>query len=108
MDWKKIKEYDYIISKQGKIRRLMKNGYQIPVKIFTKKNGYEFVYLWKNDIKKTFYVHRLVAKAWLSNKNKMKYHVDHINRIRNDNRIENLKWATPKENNLNRGFDLNR
>ena len=27
---------------------------------------------------------------------------DHINRIRNDNRIENLRWATVSENNKNR------
>ena len=102
MNWKKIKNYKYIVSKQGKIRRLMKDGTQIQVKIFTEKAGYEFVYLWKNDIKKTFYIHRLVAKAWIPNKDKKKYQVDHINRIRSDNRVENLRWVTSQENILNR------
>ena len=27
--------------------------------------------------------------------------MDHINRIKHDNRVENLRWVTPRENNLN-------
>jgi hypothetical protein len=30
--------------------------------------------------------------------------VDHINRVRNDNRVENLRYATASEQNLNRVF----
>ena len=33
-----------------------------------------------------------------------KNHIDHINGIRNDNRIENLREATSRDNNLNRGI----
>ena len=41
MNWKKIKEYDYIVSKQGEVKRL---PLQSNVKIFKDKNGYEFIY----------------------------------------------------------------
>ena len=67
MNCKKFKEYDYIVSKQGEVRRL---PLQSKVKIFIDKTGYQFVYLWKNNKKKTFYVHRLVAKTWIKNENK--------------------------------------
>jgi hypothetical protein len=41
--------------------------------------------------------HRLICKAWLTNPGN-KPCIDHINRIRHDNRIDNLRWATPMEN----------
>ena len=40
-------------------------------------------------------VHRLIAEAFIPNPDN-KPCIDHINNIRNDNRIENLRWATNK------------
>ena len=61
------------------------------------KYGYGMVNLKKNGEHRTEKVHRLVAKAFIPNPQN-KPCVDHINGVRDDNRVENLRWCTVKEN----------
>ena len=49
---------------------------------------------------KQYNMHRLVCETFHEN-TENKYSVDHINRIRNDNRACNLRWATAKEQYIN-------
>jgi len=64
-------------------------------------NGYYKIDLYKDGIRKTCKIHRLIGLAFIPNPEN-KPCIDHINRIRSDNRIENLRWATISENNINK------
>lgn len=61
--------------------------------------GYFQIQLSKDAGKKGAFVHRLVAMAFIPNP-EGKLHVNHINGVKQDNRIENLEWATSGENTL--------
>ncbi len=68
--------------------------------------GYRAVSLKFNNKYRSFYVHRLMAEAFISNPKK-KTQVNHINGIKDDNRLFNLEWNTPKEN-IRHAWDSNR
>jgi hypothetical protein len=59
--------------------------------------GYRTVVLHNNGVRKSVYVHILVARAFIPNP-EGKLQVNHINEIKSDNRIENLEWVTRTEN----------
>ncbi|RYE28101.1 MAG: hypothetical protein EOP48_33875, partial [Sphingobacteriales bacterium] len=104
VEWRDIADYEsyYQVSNEGSIRSKdrsinycngrvdFKRGSVMRPK--QRKDGYQCIQLCKNGKSKTFYVHRLVAEAFLANP----YHkaqVNHKNMVRNDNRVVNLEWV---------------
>jgi len=59
--------------------------------------GYRFVFLYKNGTPKRFYVHRLVAEAFIENTDCLPQ-VNHIDGNKNNNCKDNLEWASRSMN----------
>ena len=108
--WKTIEDYpNYMISNMGQIKSLNFNrtGKEQIMKIYTdNKTGYNYVILCKENKKKRMSIHRLVAQAFIPNPDN-KPCIDHINANRTDNRVENLRWVTHRENQHNHLSILN-
>lgn len=90
-----IKDYpNYLVNRNGKVFSKKNNKFLSPN---IHKTGYTKIVLCKDAKTKTFLVHRLVADAYLENRENKKT-VNHINGIKTDNRLSNLEWANHSEN----------
>lgn len=61
------------------------------------KYGYQVITLSKNGIRKTYTIHQLVAKAFIPNPENKKT-INHKDGNKMNNYVDNLEWATEKEN----------
>jgi uncharacterized membrane protein len=118
--WKDIKEFEgyYQVSNLARIKSIQRlksngNGMQLqPEKIKNiqiQKNGYQYVNLYKDNKNHTRRLHRLVAEAFIPNREN-KPDVNHIDANKTNNLPNNLEWATKKENTrhlINNGLGAN-
>ena len=103
MSWQDLIDYEDVYEIYTEYPHLIKNKLtgKILSESFDKSTGYYRVHLCNKFLRK----HRLIAKQFIPNPDNLPY-VDHINRDKTDNHIENLRWCTSSENQFNKSSNL--
>ena len=109
-EWKDVSGYEgfYKVSNLGNIksvdRKIERSTSVMELKgkamsRYIGNTGYPMVSLCINGESKRYSVHRIVAKAFLSNPLNKAY-VNHIDGNKQNSNLENLEWSTPTENSI--------
>ena len=104
-EWKDVEGYEniYQVSNYGNVRSLDRYdrlGRFKPGTILTAADnghGYKHVRLHKDGNHKMFYVHRLVAGAFIENPDNLPQ-VNHMDEDKSNNHVDNLEWCTNEYN----------
>ena len=93
---KDIKNYEglYAVTSCGKVWSYKRKRFLKPK---ANKYGYLFVSLWKDNELKNFYVHRLVAEAYIPNPENLPQ-INHKDENKANNCLQNLEWCDAKYN----------
>ncbi len=101
-EWRTITEYpSYEISSFGNVRVISTKQLR---KLNISPSGYNVITLWNSETKKhsrPLFVHRLVAQEFIINPEN-KPTVNHIDKNRRNNCINNLEWNTMKEQHVHK------
>ena len=97
----------YQINRLGQVKRIASGSRKVGQILKAKNNstGYLQIQLCKDNVRKFCYIHRLLGIQFIPNpENKLE--IDHIDRNKNNNSLENLRWATRKEQQNNRSSNV--
>lgn len=90
----------YAATRDGRIWSYRKKKFMKPC---GEPDNYQIVMLTREKDGKCYYVHRLVAMAWIPNPNNYP-EVNHKNRKKDKNDADNLEWCTKQYNMRNRDY----
>ena len=106
-NWKSVEDFpNYEISNFGRIKRveriIIRKGfpYKLPEKILKSLNeysGYFMIKIGNEKGRKSFLIHRLVAKSFIENPKKLEF-VNHLDNDKFNNHVDNLEWVNQREN----------
>lgn len=85
---------NYLVYQDGRVYSINRNIFLKPA---YDERGYLRIGLSNNGVSKTYKLHRLIAEMFIPKING-KNQVNHINGIKDDNRVENLEWCNNAEN----------
>ena len=86
-------ENKVIVSSKGKVLVKENKGFYRLMKTFKDLQGYDCV----NLQNRTYLVHSLVAQVFLGTPSGLLSTIKHINGIKDDNDVSNLRWSSPEE-----------
>ena len=97
--WRDVEGYDgmYQVSDLGRVRSL-KFGKVRLLRARKNNSGYLRVSLYKYNKEKHFFVHRLVADAFIPNDDESKTQINHKNECKDCNKVSNLEWCSAQYN----------
>lgn len=105
-NWLEIEGFDgkYQVSNQGRVKCMWRQnqykdkiGKPFILKQQKHRQGYMCVDLTKDGVTKKYYVHRLVAQAFIPNPDNLP-EVNHKSENKSENFVENLEWCDGKYN----------
>ena len=104
-EWRTISDYEnYQISNMGRVKNIKTERILKPA---IEQRGYRRASLYKDGKVSKFSIHRLVAQDFFENP-EGKLYIDHMDRNSSNNCINNLRWVSSSQNQMNRTKSSNK